>query len=122
MTLNFEEKTGEVQTVTGGFVAGFDPRRNLNGRPRKSFAEIAANLPEQRKTTIIDTIATRAENGDVRAFEALRDTAEGRPAQRVEVTDTTVADALRGEILQALAAAGAIKVIEGEYQEIENPS
>ena len=93
---------------------------NPNGRPRKTFSELAASIPEDKKQAVIDAQLKRAtEDRDTRAAEFLRDTAEGRPAQRVEVTDTTVADALRGEILAALANAGAIKYIDAEYTEIE---
>jgi len=92
---------------------------NPNGRPKKTYAELAASLPEDLKLQHINAQSERALAGDTRAFEALRDTAEGRPAQRVEVTDTTVADALRGEILAALANAGAIKYIDAEYTELQ---
>ena len=118
MTTNFQEKTGEVQTVTGGFVAGFDPRRNLNGRPRKTFGELIMEEPEDRRVKVVRAQYARAEDGDTRAAEYLRDTSEGRPAQRVEVTDTTQADQLRAEILAALANAGAIKYIDAEYTEL----
>jgi hypothetical protein len=119
MTTEFVEKSEIREVTTGRFLPG----HNI-GRPRKgeTYSEIAASLPTDLKRGHIMAQSDRALAGDTRAAEFLRDTAEGRPAQRVEVTDTTVADALRGEILQALAAAGAVKVIEGEWQEIENPS
>jgi hypothetical protein len=123
MTTEIQEISAVDKPNTAGFVKGYDPRRNVSGRPRKTFTDIVTDFPEVRKVNVVEAQFQRAESGDTRAAEFLRDTQDGRPTQRMEVTDTSVADALRAEVLAALAAAGAITVIEGEYSEVtENPS
>jgi hypothetical protein len=120
MTTEIQETSEITQSISGPFRPGYDPRRNV-GRPRKgmTFAEIAAALPIESKQAVVHAQLERAtKHGDTRAAEYLRDTAEGRPAQRVEVTDTTVADALRSEVLAALAKAGAISYVDAEYTEL----
>lgn len=95
------------------------------GRPKKgtTYAELAAATPIEIKQKVLDAQIERAiKDKDTRAAEYLRDTAEGRPAQRVEVTDTSTADALRAEVLAALAAAGAIRlpqVVDAEYTVVD---
>jgi hypothetical protein len=116
MTTEIQENAGELQINTGRFVAGADPRRNLSGRPKKTFTDIVAEFPEQRKVQVVEAQFQRAESGDTRAAEFLRDTQDGRPTQRMEVTDTSVADALRLEVLAALANAGAISYVDAEYE------
>jgi hypothetical protein len=91
---------------------------NPAGRPKKTYADLASALPEDLKLQHVMAQSDRALAGDTRAFEALRDTAEGRPTQRMEVTDTSVADALRAEVLAALANAGAISYVDAEYTEL----
>jgi hypothetical protein len=120
MTTEFAETSEISESISGPFRPGFDPRRNV-GRPRKgmTFAELAANLPETTKAQVIDAQVKRAvEDKDTRAAEYLRDTAEGRPQQRVEVHDTSMDTEVFDKVLAALAAAGAIQVIEGEYTEL----
>jgi hypothetical protein len=94
---------------------------NPNGRPRKTFTDIVTDFPEQRKVQVVEAQFKRAESGDTRAAEFLRDTQDGRPTQRMEVTDTSVADALRAEVLAALANAGAISYVDAEYTELPAP-
>src|SRR5688572_24299850 len=118
MTTNLYENTGEIQTNTGRFVTGADPRRNVSGRPRKTFTDLVTDFPEQRKVKVVEAQFKRAESGDTRAAEFLRDTQDGRPQQRVEVHDTSMDTEVFDKVLAALAAAGAIQVIEGEFTEL----
>jgi hypothetical protein len=91
---------------------------NPNGRPVKSFTDIVTEFPVQRKVKVVEAQFKRAESGDTRAAEFLRDTQDGRPQQRVEVHDTSMDTEVFDKVLAALAAAGAIQVIEGEYTEL----
>lgn len=121
MTTNIQEIAAIDKPNTAGFRPGYDPRRNLSGRPRKTFTDIVTDFPEQRKVNVVEAQFVRAESGDTRAAEFLRDTQDGRPTQRMEVTDTSVADALRAEVLAALANAGAISYVDAEYTELPAP-
>jgi hypothetical protein len=113
MTTNMQELT-ETNSFPNRWPKGVSG--NPAGRPRKTFTDIVTDFPEQRKVQVVEAQFKRAESGDTRAAEFLRDTQDGRPTQRMEVTDTTVADALRAEVLAALANAGAISYVDAEYE------
>lgn len=116
-----------ARTEHGHFAPGVSP--NPYGRARKgtSFAEIAASLPEGVKRAIIDAQVKRAKDGSVRHAEFVRDTAEGRPAQRVDVTNV---DAIGPFVRAALDAYGGLPewmsidqaqdvVLEGEVRAVD---
>jgi hypothetical protein len=121
MTTEFAEKANLPEVKTHDETGKFLPGHHI-GRPRKgeTYAEITAALPLELKRSHVMAISEKALDGDVRAFEALRDTAEGRPQQRVEVHDTSMDTEVFDKVLAALAAAGAIQVIEGEFTELPN--
>lgn len=85
----------DVRLAEIGRATRFKPGQSGNpgGRPRKymiSEAAVAA-LAEEMKDgrtkaeAVVQAIIAKALRGDVRAFEALRDTSEGRPKQAYEV-------------------------------------
>jgi hypothetical protein len=101
---------------------------NSAGKPVKSqtFKHLASNLPLETKQAILDKQVERAiREGSVASAEFVRDSGEGKPSVAVEVTDTSVADRLRAEVLAALAASGAITyvdapAVEGDYREVSD--
>ena len=57
---------------------------NPNGRPKKVANAVDKALTAKRLKAVAHAIITKAEDGDVRAFEAVRDTVDGplpRPVQ-----------------------------------------
>ena len=77
---------------------------NPKGRPPKgqTYRELAANRPESRKQAVIEAMEEAAIlDKRVAAAEFLRDTAEGKPRQTVEL-DTGPGDERRVELLQRL--------------------
>ena len=89
--------------ATGRFVPGVSG--NPYGRPRRgeTYAEIAMKLAVTTKRQVVASMARSARRGNVRAAEFLRDTAEGKPATRIIVTQTD-ADSPLVSALQRIAS------------------
>ena len=111
------ENTLIVEPVTtrlnGGWVKGVSG--NPRGRPPKgkTFADIARNLPDKRKEAMVEAMVDQALAGKVNAFEAVRDTAEGKPRQTVVTIDDSVGDDLLEQLRLKLAAKHG--VIDADY-------
>lgn len=101
----------------GGWLPGVSG--NPKGRPPKgqSFAELARNLPNEVKQKVIDQMVKQAaDKGKVQAAEFLRDTAEGKPRQTVQV-EAGIGDDWRQEMLASLLASRQLPagdIIDGE--------
>ncbi len=109
-------------TQTGRFIAG--QSGNPAGRPPRglSFAELANRRPSHRKLAVVLAQERKAiAKGDTRAAEWLRDTAEGKPATRIIVTQTDAESPLVSalqRIASRIAQAEGV-TIEGESRLIE---
>lgn len=92
---------------------------NPAGRPRKTFTDIVLEQPESRKVKVVEAQFTRAEAGDTRAAEFLRDTQDGRPTQRLEVQDQGYDNEVFDKVLAALAAHGQLRIVESDAIDAE---
>ena len=102
---------------TGHFLKGYSG--NPSGRPPKgkSFAELARALPDRVKQELVDAMVKQAKSGKVNAFEAVRDTAEGKPRQTVVTIDDSVGDDLLEQLRLKLAAKHGV-IVDAEYTEL----
>ena len=72
------------------FKPGFDERRNLEGRPKKipALDELLSNVSDEDYQAIINKLASKAKNGDVRAAEVMLERAFGKAKQSIDVNGT----------------------------------
>src|SRR6266851_4137705 len=74
------------QPGRSGNPAGRPKSKTLSEALRVALVEIGDKKLDQTNAELIATaILKKARNGEVRAFEAIRDTVEGKPPQRVEM-------------------------------------
>ena len=79
----------------GAFKTGYDPRRNLNGRPSKgqAFTDVLRRVGEEGDT--MEKVARRvwelAKGGNMTAVAFLADRLDGKVTDRVQVEDLPAA-------------------------------
>src|SRR5262245_31162515 len=101
---------------TGRFTVGNNA--NPYGRPRrgKTYRELAANRPDEKKLAVILAMERKATvDGTVGAAEFLRDTAEGKPTVTlIQETNETFAELMKelAAIQEAEHMAG--NIVDGE--------
>lgn len=92
---------------------------NPRGRPPKgkSYRELAESRPEAKKLAVIQAMEDAAiQDKRVAAAEFLRDTAEGRPKQSVEVSQG-IGEELRLAFLEQLTSG---QVVDGESRLLDS--
>jgi hypothetical protein len=76
------------------FKKGYDPRRNMNGAPKKDLYDIKSllhNILSQEKNgqylieSMLITTANKALKGDLKAFQMILDYFVGKPTQKTEI-------------------------------------
>lgn len=109
--------------VTGQLLKG--SRLNPRGRPPagKTFSDMVRDIRSKYGPKMIEALAQRAMDGNVQAFEALADRAEGRPKMSVDhsmsLGDQEMLEQMR--LVLAERQSGAL-VVDAEVREIEEPS
>lgn len=68
------------------FKQGFDPRRNIEGRPLNCENVMAKAVTEDEAVSIAKAMSKRAVDGDVRAADFVFDRLFGRPQQSTDLT------------------------------------
>ena len=119
----YDQLTGvQRNPLTGNFLPGSSG--NPHGRPKRgeSYADLASLRPVTKKMQVVLAMEREAiRRGSVRAAEFLRDTAEGKPATRIIVTQTDaespLVSALQAAAREIMAARGTI--IEGEARVLQ---
>ena len=88
-----------------------------------TLQEVTRRVSDVRLERMVDAVAKKAEEGDLRAFQEFRDTRDGKPASRIVVEQadgsSPFIDALRA-IRQEIAEARG-QLVEGEARLVDGP-
>ena len=98
------------------FRPGVSPNPGGVRKRPPTLQEVTRRVSDVRLERMVDAVAKKAEEGDLRAFQEFRDTRDGKPASRIVVEQadgsSPFIDALRAIRQEIAEARGA--VVEGE--------